>query len=302
MLNLNEWWTEANQDACRRSMGLLLRQPWSSLMTIVMLAVTLMLAVLFWMATYNLSELNTYWHRSETMSLYLQPSVGASAQQLLLQKIQAMPEVESATLTTPAEGLVLLAQQEGMQEITQSLPYNPLPAVIQVIPGANLQTPEAVKQLYHTLQSNPEVSEAKFDSDWVERLYIGLGFLKQLVRFLTFLMGLSMTLVMVNTLRLLIHNRHEEIRVLQLLGAPHKFIMRPFLYASIWYGLFASILAIMMVDGLLMVLRTGLNQWAEAYHMHLTISLLPALWMLGLISIAIALSWTGARLTLKYYL
>lgn len=302
MLNLNEWWTEANQDACRRSMGLLLRQPWSSLMTIVMLGVTLMLAVLSWMATHNLSELNTYWHRSETMSLYLQPSVGASAQQLLLQKIQAMPEVESATLTTPAEGLVLLAQQEGMQEITQSLPYNPLPAVIQVIPGASLQTPGAVKQLYQTLQSNPDVSEAKFDSDWVERLYIGLGFLKQLVRLLTLLMALSMTLVMVNTLRLLIHNRHEEIRVLQLLGAPHKFIMRPFLYASIWYGLFASILAIIMVDSLLMVLRTGLNQWAEAYHMHLTISLLPALWMLGLMSIAIALSWTGARLTLKYYL
>lgn len=302
MLNLKEWWTEANQDACRRSIGLLLRQPWSSLMTIMMLALTLMIAVLSWMATQHLSELNTYWHRSETMSLYLRLSVGAAEQQLLLQKIQAMPEVDSATLTTPAEGLMLLAQEEGMQEITQALPYNPLPAVIQVIPGPSLQTPQAVKQLYETLQSNPDILEAKFDSDWVERLYVGLGFLKQWVRFLTLLMALSMTLVVGNTLRLLIHNRHEEIHVLQLLGAPDRFIMRPFLYASIWYGLLASIVAIILVDSLLIVLRTGLNQWAEAYHMHLTISLLSVLWMLGFMSIAIILSWTGARLTLKYYL
>lgn len=302
MLKLPGWWTEAHQDAWRRSIGLLVRQPWSSVMTVVMLAVTLMLAVLCWMATHHLSELNAYWHRSETISLYLRPSLSESEQQLLLKKIRAMPEVESATLTTPAEGLILLAQQEGMQDIVQSLPYNPLPAVIQVIPGGNVLTPETVKQFSQTLQSNPDVAEVKFDSDWIERLYAGLGFLKQIVHFLTVLFGLSVTLVIGNTLRLLIHHRHNDIHVLQLLGAPERFIMRPFLFASIWYGLLASILAIIFVDILLILLRSGLNQWAESYHMHLSISLLPLLWMIGLTAVSIALSWTGARLTLKYYL
>ena len=302
MLKLPNWWTEAHQDACRRSMKLLVRQPWSSMMTVVMIAVTLMLAVLCWMATHHLSELNSYWHRSETMSLYLRSSLSEPEQQILLQKIQAMPEIESAILTTPAEGLVLLAQQEGMQDIVQSLPYNPLPAVIQVIPGAKLLTPATVKQFSETLRSNPDIAEVKFDSDWVERLYVGLGFLKRLVQFLTVLFALSVTLVIGNTLRLLIHNRHNEIHVLQLLGAPERFIRRPFLFASIWYGLFASILAVIFVDSLLILLRSGLNQWAESYHMHLSISLLPFLWILGITAVSIGLSWTGARLTLKYYL
>ena len=302
MLKWTDWWTEAHQDACRRSMGLLLRQPWSSLMTVVMIAVTLMLAVLCWMATHYLSEFNSYWHRSETMSLYLRQSRSDPEQQLILQKIRAMPEVESATLTTPTEGLALLAQQEGMQDITQSLPYNPLPAAIQVIPSAKLQSPDAIKQFSQSLQSNPDVAEVKFDSDWIERLYSGLGFLKQLVQGLTVLFALSVILVIGNTLRLLIHNRHNDIQVLQLLGAPDRFIMRPFLFVSIWYGFFASVLAIIFVDSVLILLRTGLNHWAESYHMHLSISLLPVLWMLGLTTIAIGLSWTGARLTLKYYL
>ncbi len=302
MLKTDKWWTEAHQDAYKRSIGLLVRQPWSSLMTIVMIAVTLMLAALCWMASHQISVLGADWHKSEDISLYLNPALGDPEQQLFLQKLRALPEVGSVTLTTPAEGLTWLKQQEGMQDIVQYLPSNPLPAVIRVLPSERLQTPEAIKHLYQTLQGFPEVAEAKFDSDWMERLYTGLGFLNQALRCLIGLFALSVTLVIGNTLRLLIHNRYDEIRVLQLIGAPDKFIMRPFLYASVWYGLLASILASIFVDSLLVLLRAGLSQWAESYHISLTISLLPVLWILGLTSIAIALSWTGARLTLKYYI
>lgn len=302
MLSWRDGWTEAHQDACQRSIKFLLRQPWSSLMTIIMLAVTLMLAAFCWIATQHFSDLHSYWHHSETMSLYLRESVTKDQQTALMQKIQALSQVESAVLTSPEEGLALLAQQEGMQDIAQSLPYNPLPAVIQVIPNVQLQSPEALQHLFQQLQALPDVQQAKFDSDWVERLYAGLSCLKQLVQILTVLFALSVVLVIGNTLRLLIHNRQDEIQVLQLLGAPKQFIMRPYLFSSLWYGLFASILAIILVDAGLLVVRSGLSQWAESYHLQLNISLLPIIWALGLTGIAIFLSWTAARLTLHYYL
>lgn len=295
-------WTEAQQDAYKRSINLILRQPWSSLMTIMMIAVTLMLAALCWMTTYHIEKMSRDWQQNETITLYLRQPLAEPEQKALLQKIQAMPSVKSATLTTPIEGLKLLATQDGMEDIMQSLPYNPLPAVIQVSPGAQINTPTAIQNLYKTLQAETDVAEAKFDSDWIERLYMRLGFVKKLVHFLTILFALSVALVIGNTLRLLIHNRHNDIQVLQLLGAPTKFIMRPFLYTSIWYGLLAAILAIIFADIVLIMLRNGLNQWTESYNMHISLSLLPILWILGLISISIALSWTGARLTLKYYL
>ena len=295
-------WTEAQQDAYKRSIYFLLRQPWSSLMTIVMMAVTMMLAVLCWIATYHISKLNENWHRNESMTLYLRQPLATPEQQALLQKISAMPTVASANLISPIEGLELLAKQDGMKDMLSSLPYNPLPAVIQVMPSSKLNTPAAVKALYHDLQTEPNVADIQFDSDWIERLYTRLGFIKQLVRFLTVLFVLSITLVIGNTLRLLIYNRQADIQVLQLLGAPAAFIRRPFLYTSMWYGFLSAILAIVFADIVLILLRNGLNQWATSYQFPLTFSLLPALWILGLISISIALSWTGARLTLKYYL
>lgn len=294
--------TETQQDAYKRSIHFILHQPWSSIMTILMMAVTLMLAVLCWMGSYHISKLGNDWHQNESITLYLRQPLTTPEQQALLQKISAMPTVASATLTSPTEGLKLLAQQEGMQDIMQSLPYNPLPAVIQVIPAAKLNTPAAMQDLYHHLQAESYVADAKFDSDWIERLYMRLGFVKKLVGFLTILFALSVILVICNTLRLLIHNRHMDIQVLQLLGAPSPFIRRPFLYASIGYGLLAAILAIIFADIVLVLLRNGLNQWAESYHMPISISLLPIVWILGLILSTVALSWTGARLTLKYYL
>lgn len=302
MLNRNKWWTAAHQDAYKRSMHMLMRQPWSSVMTIVMISVTLMIAVLCGMTSHHLSAMSADWQKKEDIALYLQPQLNEAAQQQFLEKVRLLPEVESAVLTTPAEGFIWLQQQAGMQDIAQYLPTNPLPAMIQVVPNASVQTPEAIKHISQTLQGFSEVAEVKFDLDWAERLYAGLGFLNQVLRCLIGLFALSVVLVIGNTLRLLIHNRYDEIRVLQCIGAPDKFIIRPFLYASVWYGLLASLLAIIFADTLLIVLRTGLSQWAEVYHIHVTIPLLPVLWILGLTSISIGLSWTGARLTLKYYI
>lgn len=302
MLKRDQAWVVAHQEACKRSIWLLLRQPWSSLMTIVMIAITMMLAMLCWSATHQISVLGEYWQQSEHISLYLKQTLNEREQQHFLKQVQALSGVESAVLTTPAEGLALLSQQEGMQDIMQYMPQNPLPPVIQVIPSTRLQTPEEIKRFFQNFQHASEVDEVKFDTDWVERLYTVLGFLQQLVRFLMILFAVAVTLVIGNTLRLMIHNRYDEIRVLQLVGAPNQFIMRPFLYSGVWYGVLAAVLAIVFVDIFMVLLRTGVNQWAEYYHMHLTISLVPVSGMLGLIAAAMGLSWTGARLTLKYYL
>lgn len=302
MLKQNSWWTEVHQDAYQRSIRMLLTQPLSTLMTITMIAVTLMLAILSWIGTYQISVLGKDWQQTEVISLYLHPALSEAEQQVCLQKVQALADIESATLTTATEGLEWLKQQEGMQEIVQYLPSNPLPAVIRVVPGAQLKTPAAVQDLFQTLKSFNEVAQAKFDSDWIERLYTGLKFLNHALQLLMVLCVASVIMVIGNTLRLLIHNRYDDIRVLQLVGAPHKYIMRPFLYASIWYGFLAALLAIIFVDALLCLLRMGLNQWADMYAMQWHIPLLPVVWILSIVLMAIGLSWTGARLTLKYYI
>ncbi len=57
------------------------------------------------------------------------------------------------------------------------------------------------------------------------------------------LLASAVVLVIGNTLRLAMHNRHEEIQILKLIGATDPYIARPFLYSGIWYTLGGAILA-----------------------------------------------------------
>jgi cell division transport system permease protein len=55
-------------------------------------------------------------------------------------------------------------------------------------------------------------------------------------------------LVIGNTIRLDIQNRHQEIIVTKLIGATDSFIRRPFLYGGVWYGLLGGLLSWIIVE------------------------------------------------------
>ncbi len=292
----------AHRDAMQRSLRFLGQQPWSTSMTILVITVTLMLAALCWMATYHVSKFRSSWQSSSHISLYLADTLSSDEQQGLLGRIRTMDGVANATFITASDGLALLSQQEGMQDIMEYLPNNPLPAVIVVTPNTHLETPAAIEVFHQLLKTLPGVNEAKLDKDWTERLYSVLSFLTQVTQCLMALLAITVMLVIGNTLRLIIYHRQDEIQVLQLLGAPDRFIMRPFLYSGIWYGLFAACLAIVFADGLMAMLSSGINQWAQQYQMHFVLPMLPLSIVLGVFFGSCILGWMAANVTVRRYL
>lgn len=292
----------AHRDAIQRSLRFLGQQPWSTSMTILVITVTLMLAALCWMATYHVSEFRSSWQSSSHISLYLADTLSSDEQQGLLRRIQTMEGVANATFISATDGLALLSQQEGMHDIMQYLPNNPLPAVIVVTPNTHLETPAAIEHFHQILKALPGIDEAKLDKDWMERLYSVLSFLTQVTQCLMALLALTVLLVIGNTLRLIIYHRQDEIQVLQLLGAPDAFIMRPFLYSGVWYGLFAACLALFLADGVIAMLRSGINEWAQQYQMHFVLPLLPISIILGVLFSAGILGWLAANVAVRRYL
>ena len=292
----------AHQDAMMRSLRFLLRKPWSTMITVLVIAVTLMLTSLFWMVTTQMSQLQHYWQRSGHMSLYLVSDLSKDNQQRLLAQIRSVKGVGTAALTTPEEGMALLSKQDGMQDMMRYLPDNPLPAVIDVIPDATLNTPEAIDELFQSLKGFSEVQEAKLDLDWIGRLYSVISFMTKLVGFLMMLLVATVMLVIGNTLRLIIYHRQDEIQVLQLLGASDAFIMRPLLYSGIWYGFAAACVAIVLADVFIITLRSGVNQWAQSYLMHFSVPMMPFSVAFGLILVASLSGWLSACVTVKRHL
>lgn len=285
--------------AASNSFNFLCYKPLATMMTVVVIAITLTLPALFWVFTDNLEQLTVNWQRGGQISLYLKSPLSAAEENALLERVRATDGVGHATIKSAADGLAELQQQEGMHDIMRYLPENPLPAVIEVIPTLVQNTPAQVEQLFMRLQTYPQVEQAKLDMQWINRLHALLGFANQIAHALIALLASAVVLIIGNTLRLAIHNRHEEIQVLKLIGASDPFIARPFLYSGIWYGLAAAILAVFFVNIFMLSLAVAIKQLASVYQMNYPMSGLSVKQAYFLVLMAISLGWLGARLSVK---
>ena len=285
--------------AALSSLNSLCRKPLATMMTVLVIAITLALPALFWVMTDNLKQLTMNWQRGGHISLYLKSSVPAQDRSALLLRVQAAVGVGHASLMSPAEGLAELQQQEGMQDIMRYLSENPLPAVIDVVPALDVNTSEKLNQLYLQLKAYPQVEQAKLDMLWVNRLQAIIGFTAKLAQGLMILLAMAVVLIIGNTLRLAIHNHYEEIKVLKLIGARHSFIVRPYLYSGIWYGLAGAILAVLLVNIFILSLTLVANQLAAVYQMHYSLVGLSMHQICLLVLSAIILSWLGACVSVR---
>ena len=281
------------------SLVYLCRQPITTLLTIVVIAITLTLPALLWVFTDNTTELTKDWKRSGHISLYLDMQTPTEAAAIILSQVLKTPGVLEATLKTPADGILELQRQEGMQDLMQNLPDNPLPAVIDVTPSPDITVPAALEKLYNQLKGLAGVEDARLDMQWVSRLYAVLDLAKHLSHGLMILLGLAVVLIIGNTLRLVIHQRQEEIQVLKLIGASGPFIVRPFLYTGLWYGLASALVALLLVSFFMVSLSVAFNQLAAAFEMHTPLIGLSIRQALLLILVASLLGWLGACISVK---
>ncbi|CDZ77852.1 Cell division protein FtsX [Legionella massiliensis] len=299
MLNKLRSLASYHLQAASNSLNLLCRKPLATMMTVVVIAIALTLPALFWVFTDNLDQLTRSWQRGGHISLYLKSSLTASEETAFLDQIRATEGVGHITLKSASEGLAELQQQEGMHDIMRYLPENPLPTVLEVIPVLAINTPAQMEQLYTRLKAYPQVEQAKLDMEWISRLHAILGFVSKVAHALMALLASAVVLVVGNTLRLAIHNRHEEIQVLKLIGATDPYIARPFLYSGIWYSLAGAILAVFFVNIFMLSLAVAVKQLATVYQMHYPIMGLSVKQAYLLVLVATILGWLGARLSVK---
>ena len=285
--------------AASNSLNLLCRKSLATTMTVIVIAIALTLPTLFWILTDNLEQLTTGWKKSGHISLYLQPSLSLDAQTQVVEQLRRMNEVESVSFKSSTEGLEELKKQEGMQDIMQYLPENPLPAVIEVIPALSINTAEQAKALYTRLENLPEVAQAKLDMQWINRLHAILSVVSKTTHALMVLLASAVVLIISNTLRLEIHNAHEEIQILKLIGATDPFIARPFLYSGIWYSLAGAILAVFLVNIFMLSVAIGAKQLISLYQMNYPITSLSVKQAYSLLFVAILLGWLGAKISVK---
>lgn len=109
---------------------------------------------------------------------------------------------------------------------------NPLPDTIQI----NVKGPEHLDYVSESVKQYPEVEEIKYSKELSDYL-TDLSRLIRVVGFaITAALSLATLAIIVNTIRLAVNHRKNEIEIMRLVGATNWFIRLPFLLEGIFFG------------------------------------------------------------------
>jgi cell division transport system permease protein len=277
------------------SLGRVARKPWSTALTVGVMAVALALPLGLWLVLANVARFSGDVEQSREISVFLKPDVAVARAQALAATLRARSDIGAVQLRTPEQGLAEL-RAGGLGDAIDAAAANPLPSLLIVTPRGD----ESL--LVASLQRLPEADLVQHDAQWRTRLDGWLRFGTRVALVLGMLLGLGALLVVGNTVRLDIQSRREEIGVLQHLGATDGFIRRPFLYLGAWYGLAAGALAIGLLTAAALALRQPLADLATSYGSRFELAGFDPLTAAGVVLGATVLGWLGAGIVTGHYL
>jgi cell division transport system permease protein len=168
--------------------------------------------------------------------------------------------------------------------------------VIVVTPVSIEGGASTLEPLRDRLAALEGVDQVQIDLLWIERLTRILALLERFTGGLAGLLVLALLLVMINTIRLAIESRRDEIVVIKLVGGTDAFVRRPFLYIGVLYGLLAGLLAWLLLAIGMGWLNSAVREVATLYQSDFELAGMPAVDGLTLVAGAMLLGLVGAWL------
>jgi len=275
------------------ALGRLVRQPFASLMIILVIAVTLALPAALNLVVKNAQAISGGWDNALDFSIYLHRGLTVDEAEGLAHLIEQRADVESVRVITASQALADFKRDSGFDEALDHLAENPLPHTLVVRSGA-ANTGQSIALLQEELGNLPEVELVQVDTEWVQRFHAILDILRQAVAIGGSLLGIAIVVIIGNTIRLDIQNRREEIEVTKLIGASNAFVRRPFLWSGFWYGLFGGLLALSLVQFCLLLLEQPVARLAGLYQSGIAVMALSLNDSLSIIGIGVALGLIGS--------
>lgn len=286
------------------SLGRLVATPFTSIMTIAVLAISISLASGFYIMVINVQQLTANLENSNQISLFLKDEVSTDNATNLANNIRKNPSVQTVKIITKEQALAEFKTYSGFGAAIDILDKNPLPIVLQVLPKNTLKDKPELETLFKTVEKFDEVDYAQVDMQWVERLQSMVEVARRGTALFSFMIGLGVLFIIGNTIRLELHNRRDEVMISKLVGATNAFIRRPFLYTGFWIGFISGISAWFIVAILMLILRQPVEKLSGLYEgdLHLiflsfteTLALLLASSVLGVFS-----SWVVLLFQLRH--
>lgn len=293
-------WLNSHKASCLDSAQRIVRQPFGSFFTCLVIAVALSLPMGLTLLLNNLSQLGASWQQAAQISVFFQLETTDKDAQALLDDLQNHSSIADVRWISREEALQDFSSFSGLGQVLQELPDNPLPSSLLITPME--VDPDELQDLVHSLENMPHVQRVQLDLQWVERLAAMLKLGERFIFALTVVLIAALLLVVGNTIRLHIENRRTEIEVVKLVGGTDGYVRRPFLYMGALYGIGGGCLAWLLLIWGFSWMNESVAELAQLYSSDFRLAGVPLDDGFSLLIGAVLLGYIGAWLAVARHL
>jgi cell division transport system permease protein len=226
----------------------------SYLTLVISVSLVLFLLGILGLVIINTKELSDYFKESLSFSVILGDETREPDIRMLQKDLDAKPYVKSTEYVSKDQAAVKMKEDLG-EDFISFLGDNPLPPSIDVYLLASYTNPDSVAKIEKYILQYPFVKEVWYEDSLLFLINENVRKISLFLLIISSFLFLIAVTIINNTIRLAIYSKRFLIRTMELVGATRSFIRKPFLVRSIYHGLLAALIAMLLLMGLLYLIE-----------------------------------------------
>jgi cell division transport system permease protein len=251
--------------AFREALVSLRRSGQSAAMSMGTIAVAFLTLGGFLLVSANLQSVVDRWASAAEMSVYLRDDHDPSAREALLQELRGHFAVAAVEYVSKAQALERFKIDFPELADVAVTTENPFPPSIEVRLRTDPESSGAADAMAEQLTGRDGVVDVRYDQQWIGRLLAILTSIRVAGLVIAGVLMLGAAFTVTAVVRLSLQARHEELDIMQLVGAPFSFIRGPAIAEGTLLGGIGALLSLVVLWAVFSTTESQLNEAAAAW-------------------------------------
>ncbi len=222
----------------------------SYLPSIISISLVLFMLGLFGIILINGKKLSEHIKENFQITIFFRDDVNEEDAKRIHKQIEMSDYARKASYVSKAEAATEFAEEIG-QDFVNFLGFNPLLNSVELFLKSQYATPDKINIVEIQLRKYPEVVDVVYQKTIIEEINQNVKTIGTILITLSIIFLIIAVTLINNTIRLNLYARRFIIKSMQMVGATHWFIIRPFTIKSLLHGLYGGIIACLLLCGLL---------------------------------------------------
>ncbi|MES2778343.1 MAG: permease-like cell division protein FtsX [Bacteroidota bacterium] len=226
------------------------RRKISYLPSIISISLVLFMMGLFGIILINGNKLSNHLLENFQLTIFFNEDASEADIQNINRQIAAHEYTKKAIYVSKEEAAKSFSAETG-QDFVTFLGFNPLLPSVELFVKSKFANAETIKQIETELRRNKAVQDVVYQSSIIDEIHKNIKTIGSALMLISMIFLLIAVTLINNTIRLNLFARRFIIKSMQMVGATHWFIIKPFAIKSFLHGLYGGIISCILLSGLL---------------------------------------------------